>query len=309
MSQSKIGVVYLTDGNRDDLTYASVVALAIHHDRELDIHIVQVGFKARPPKSVLDAVQDRGHRLATHHLPVADTGLQGRGHITATAYAKVDAVKAASEGHDIVLYLDNDTLAVRELDLAGAAPRSQPLAACPDLSVSTGLDNADFFSNCDKHGLETRYFNSGLLAINVPRWKDSGIPERYETSVRSHADFCPYWDGRCRDLDQCALNIASQGCWEALPIEFNVQKSAFQTEYWDQARIRHYTGSQKFLPVKPHRLDDLERSVLARVGHAVPELRIRKPSAILKIAYVANRYRRQAARTHTSRLIELHLAT
>ena len=43
MSKRRLGVVYLTDGRRDDLTYASAVALGLNQAREIDIHIVQAG--------------------------------------------------------------------------------------------------------------------------------------------------------------------------------------------------------------------------------------------------------------------------
>lgn len=308
MSDSRIGVIYLTDGNRDDLTYASAFALAMHHYRGLDIHVVQAGFRALPPPSVLRLIQARGHRLATHYLPIAERGLQGRGHITATAYAKLEAIEAVAGAYGNVCYLDNDMLTVRPLDLSELAPKSRPLAAAPDLSISTGLDNPAFFRNCDKNGVERRYFNSGLLALNVPRWRDSGIAERYEKTVRKHAEFCPYWDGACQDLDQCALNMASQGDWKLLPVEFNVQKSAFQTQYWEHARIRHYTGADKFLPLRPHRTDSLEYSLLRRIARAIPELGMDIPPRLFTLAYHASTLRRRVARKHISRLIEQHLA-
>ncbi|RWE27266.1 hypothetical protein EN817_26290 [Mesorhizobium sp. M3A.F.Ca.ET.174.01.1.1] len=303
VTKERIGVVYLTDGRRDDLTYASAVALGLNHSRGIDIHIVQAGFSADPPPTVLELLQAKGHRLATHTLLTVDRGLPGRGHITPTAYAKSDAIALVSNEHDVVCYLDNDTLAVQPLDLEVAAPKAQPLAAAPDLSISTGSDNPTFFANCDKHGLQRRYFNSGLLIINASRWRASGIPERYEAAVRAHAEFCPYWDGSCTDLDQCAFNIAAGGSWETLPVEFNVQKSAFQTPYWDRALIRHYTGSKKFLPARAHRADGKERSVLRRIAHECQDLGLEIPAGYLGLAYWANRLRRKAERARISRLI------
>lgn len=308
MKEKRIGVIYLTDGNRDDLTYASAVALGLNHAREIDIHVVQAGFRSEPPPSVLRFLQSKGHRLAIHSLSAVDRGLPGNRHITPTAYAKTEAIAVASVDHDFACYVDNDTLAMRPLDLAAVAPRKHPFGAAPDLSVSTGFDNPAFFANCDRHGLAKRYFNSGLLAINVSRWACSGIPERYESAVKAHADFCPYWDGSCTDLDQCALNIATQGQWETLPVEFNVQKSAFQTRFWSQALIRHYTGPEKFLPARSHRADRHERAVLGRIARACPELGLEIPAGYLGLAYWANGLRRKAARNRISRLIDQYFA-
>lgn len=303
MTEQRIGVVYLTDGKRDDLTYASAVALGLNHARGIDIHIVQSGFSSAPPPTVLRILQAKGHRLATHSLPTVDRGLPGHGHITSTAFEKAAAIAAVSGDHDVVCYLDNDTLAVRPLDLAAAAPTTRPLAAVPDLSICTGLDNRAFFENCDKHGLERRYFNSGFMAINVSRWIGSGIPERFSSALKSHAYFCPYWDGSCTHIDQCAFNIAAQGAWETLPVEFNVQKSAFQTSYWDRALIRHYTGPEKFLPAVAHRIDSRERSVLGRISCNCGELGLNIPPAYLGLTYKVNRLRRRAYRIRISRLI------
>jgi hypothetical protein len=308
MTERRIGVVYLTDGRRDDLTYASAVALGLSHSREIDIHIAQSGFRSAPPPAVLRVLQARGHRLATHTLSTVDRGLSGHGHITSTAYEKTEAIATVSGEHDVVCYLDNDTLAMSPLDLALAAPKTQPLAAVPDLSISTGFDNPAFFENCDKHGLERRYFNSGFMAINVSRWIGSGIPERYDSAVKEHADFCPYWDGSCIHIDQCAFNIAANGAWETLPLEFNVQKSAFQTAYWDRALIRHYTGPEKFLPATAHRIDSKERSALGRISCNCGELGLNVPPAYLGLPYRVNRLRRRADRTKISRLIGQFLA-
>lgn len=309
MTEKRIGVVYLTDGKRDDLTYVSIAALGLNHAREIDVHVVQAGFSSPPPPSVLGLLQSRGHRLAMHSISTLDRGLPGRSHITPTAYAKTEAIASVSGAHDLVFYMDNDTLAMRPLDLAEAAPRKHALAAAADLSVATGLDNPAFFANCAKHGLERRYFNSGLLAIDVSRWADSGISEKYESAVKAHADFCPYWDGACTDLDQCAFNIAAGGAWEMLPVKFNVQKSAFQTPFWDHALIRHYTGPDKFLPARPHRVDRYERAVLGAVARACPELGIALPSKYLGLPYWANRLRRTATRSRMLQLMGQYLAT
>jgi lipopolysaccharide biosynthesis glycosyltransferase len=308
MTEKRIGVVYLTDGRRDDLTYVSAVALGMSHARGIDIHIVQSGFRSAPPPTVLRILQTKGHRLATHTLSTVDRGLCGHCHITSTAYEKAEAIAAVSSEHDVVCYLDNDTLAMRPLDLAAAAPKTQPLAAAPDLSISTGFDNPAFFKNCDKHGSERRYFNSGFMAINVSRWIGSGIPERYDSAIRTHADFCPYWDGSCIHLDQCAFNIAADRAWETLPVEFNVQKSAFQTTYWDRALIRHYTGPEKFLPARAHRIDRRERSVLSRISRDCRELGLEIPHAYLGLTYWANGLRRKAERNKISQLIGQFLA-
>lgn len=308
MTERRIGVVYLTDGRRDDLTYVSAVSLGLSHSREIDIHIAQSGFRSEPPPAVLRILQARGHRLATHTLSTVDRGLCGHGHITPTANEKAEAIAAVSGEYDVVCYLDNDTLAMRPLDLAAVAPKTQPLAAVPDLSISTGFDNPAFFENCDKHGLERRYFNSGLMAINVSRWDGAGIPERYDSAVKAHADFCPYWDGPCIHLDQCAFNIAANRAWETLPLEFNVQKSAFQTAYWDRALIRHYTGPEKFLPARAYRIDRNERSVLTRISRHCEDLGLEIPPADLGLTYWANGLRRRAERTKISRLIGQFLA-
>ncbi|MBZ9905240.1 hypothetical protein LB557_04340 [Mesorhizobium sp. BR115XR7A] len=308
MSRKRIGVVYLTDGRRDDLTYASVLSLGLNHAREIDIHIVQSGFRSAPPAAVLRVLQARGHQLATHALSQVDRGLPGHGHITSTAYEKSEAIAAVSGEHEVVCYLDNDTLVMRPLDLAHAAPKTQPLAAVADLSISTGFDNPAFFKNCEEHGLERRYFNSGMIALNVSRWICSGIPERYESLIQTHANFCPYWNGSCIHVDQCAFNIAANRRWEALPLDFNVQKSAFQTSHWHRALIRHYTGPEKFLPARAHRTDSRERAVLCRISRECQELGLEIPPAYLGLPYWANGLRRNADRSKISRLIDQFLA-
>lgn len=113
-----------------------------------------------------------------------------------------------------VLYLDTDILVLDELaplwetDLEGAV-------------VGAVSDTIDALLKTDDPRL-TRvprvrsYFNSGILLIDLERWRSEQIPEK-ALEYLSRNPKTPYWD-------QDAINVACDGRWKNLEGRWNFQK-------------------------------------------------------------------------------------
>ena len=100
------------------------------------------------------------------------------------------------------------------------------------------------------------YFNAGVLAIDLPAWRTSGIPERCWDLLRDY--FLPY-------SDQDALNLVLAGEWDEFDPRWNLQADAFidQSFGWvvsdheqlqtaiDDAAIVHFTGADKPWSTEP----------------------------------------------------------
>jgi lipopolysaccharide biosynthesis glycosyltransferase len=59
------------------------------------------------------------------------------------------------------------------------------------------------------------YFNSGVLLINMDRWKEYKISEQALQFINTYPE-------KCRYVDQCALNAVAIGKWQKLDSRFNL---------------------------------------------------------------------------------------
>jgi lipopolysaccharide biosynthesis glycosyltransferase len=108
-----------------------------------------------------------------------------------------------------ILYLDSDLIVRRSLnDLWQTELTNQALAAVPDYGDAArkalGLPAG------------AKYFNSGVLLINLKFWRENRVPERAIEFVRNNPEKVQYWD-------QDALNAILVQQWIELPEYWNTQ--------------------------------------------------------------------------------------
>lgn len=138
-----------------------------------------------------------------------------------------------------VLYLDSDVVVRRDLqgvfetDLAGYA-----VAAVADASFPTLGDSIE---NWREQGLDPDrpYFNSGVLLIDLERWRADGTANALLANLREHA-------AAYRFHDQDALNAVLQGRWLALGGGWNVQLGSPREHVVPaEAGVLHFTTQYK----------------------------------------------------------------
>ncbi|MCX2524850.1 glycosyltransferase family 8 protein [Larsenimonas rhizosphaerae] len=105
-----------------------------------------------------------------------------------------------------VIYLDCDVLATTDIgDLLDDHDPAHMLAAVENIGGPT--------SQLCKPG---RYFNSGVLVINLEAWRARRCEEKLLDLMREQGDTFEY-------PDQDALNVLFHGEWQRLPLRWNVQ--------------------------------------------------------------------------------------
>ncbi len=263
----RLGVVYVVDANYHDMTLFALASIARCHRASLDFHFMQDGYSRDFEQGFVRFIEARGHRLVRSRVafePVSDEGADERlryTHITNTAFLRAQALDALAADYDYILYVDGDVLAFEDIHLEAVAGFDELCAAGFDLSIATGLDCPEIFTNCKRNGVSPDFFNSGMLVVNASKWQATRACERYVDSLRRHSVCCPYFTV-CNPNDQCALNMMVAGDWRRLPKSWNVQKSAIHTKVWATAAIRHYTGRRKFLPIRRRTCDPREHALL-----------------------------------------------
>jgi lipopolysaccharide biosynthesis glycosyltransferase len=162
------------------------------------------------------------------------------GHVTKAAYFRVRIDELLPAALQRVLYLDPDIIVTGDVtELFETDLLDFPFGAVPDLFVE--VYRREIRSKIElSEGAQ--YFNSGVLLIDLPRWRSLNIGTRALTYCRLNRDAITFHD-------QCALNHAANGRFYVLDEKWNFQtNSVFQTESSAQlhsAKIVHFTGELK----------------------------------------------------------------
>jgi len=187
-----------------------------------------------------------GHPISIHVLKpnrdeIADLGISH--HITHTAYYRLLAGRLLPRSIERVIYLDSDTLVLDDITelwqsslenhycLAAvdvACPfidaRHAPMEyrrAIPYLATLSPVRN---YRALQIPG-SAPYFNSGVMLLNLRRWREEQIENRLLGCLRDNRKFVWCWD-------QYALNVVFAGQWGRLPARWNQGTHLF--EYPDE---------------------------------------------------------------------------
>lgn len=115
-----------------------------------------------------------------------------------------------------VLYLDSDLIVRKAIDdLWNINIENYYLAAAENLGIRN-FDRLFMPKN-------SRYFNSGVMLVNVEKWRREGIHNKVLNFIRNYPDRIKFWD-------QDGLNAILYGKWKVLPIKWNVQHNYFFPE-------------------------------------------------------------------------------
>ncbi|HEY1385179.1 MAG TPA: glycosyltransferase family 8 protein [Dongiaceae bacterium] len=152
-----------------------------------------------------------------------------------------------AERYDRVLYLDADTEiagdigALFGLDLGDAAVAAVPAARIAELATPATRRKRERHFRALGMSEPFRYFNSGVMLIDIARWLEQGIGARALDFVRANAAIC-------RLPDEDALNAVLDGRIADLSPIWNLRS-------WDMGLprvtraiapvIRHYDGPHK----------------------------------------------------------------
>jgi len=155
---------------------------------------------------------------------------------------------------DKVLYLDADTLILDGIEeLSSLVFEKNILLYAVDEKhwKLSGMGDIDFAGNhLQKVGLiSDRYFNSGVMLINLKLWRSTNFSNDLFTNLKVHKDIIRWWD-------QDVLNISVGSQWNDLDKKFNALN--LKTRLKDSAAIVHFTGASKpwhFTNTHPYKSD------------------------------------------------------
>jgi lipopolysaccharide biosynthesis glycosyltransferase len=144
---------------------------------------------------------------------------------------------------DKVLYLDSDIIVNTSIKkLFDINISNYYLAAVGDMDFNRHEEL--------KMRSDARYFNSGIMLVNIKKWINSGLHEKATRFAEKHMNVIKF-------VDQDSLNSVVNGEWLSLSPEWNQQTVFFERENFDcfskqqiefalnHPAIIHYTGPSK----------------------------------------------------------------
>lgn len=221
------------------------VCLFTHRRADLVFHLFQRGVSPTH-QADLDAIATEfGARLvrydldtATAFADIADRVKTSR-RLSNVVYARLLIDRLLPPEVERIIYLDCDTMvrdrieALYDTDMEG-----YPIAAVRDVMGAFIVGGRDIRSNRDLFDTADPYFNSGMLLIDVPKYRAVDVGARLETAIADGVMARIYYD---QDL----LNLIFKNNWRILPPRWNTLDAHYSHEAGDPA-ILHYTG-----PFKP----------------------------------------------------------
>jgi lipopolysaccharide biosynthesis glycosyltransferase len=170
----------------------------------------------------------------------------GTKHLNAWIFARLFLSELLPPDVERVLYLDADVLVRADVgELATTELGSAPLAAVRDEYVGS-ISGSPGLVDCGVAGLDGAepYFNSGVLLLDLPRWREERLGERTLQFLARHRE-------HVRLPEQDALNALVAGRWTPLDPSWNVLIG--ESRKFDpaaapdpvEAKILHFVGAHK----------------------------------------------------------------
>ena len=215
---------------RDDLTFWVLTTQAVADERSGALRR-QVDGRARV--RVLTAGD--GYRS----LPLSQQAPLG--YISAAAYLRLFLPDVLPTDVRRLVYLDSDVIVFGDLSPLWDVPlHAAPFAAVPEtflLGDRGGIPGAG-----PEHDRAAPYFNTGVLLMNLPVWRDLRITERCLGYLHQNA-------GQLRMADQDALNLVGYGRWVPLSRRWNwmlyLLESNDDPVPAEEVSIIHFLGPNK----------------------------------------------------------------
>lgn len=249
------------------IPYAAVMMLSAIRatpDTEIHFHLVNSGITEANLERLRTVIQQSGAKVSVytpddslyHGLPTHRYG--------PAVYQRINLPEYLPDSLSRVLYIDSDTLVLENLDgLWQTDLKGNPVAAVENYSPKACKD-----INIGRQ----EYFNSGVLLIDMDKWRQESLHIQVNDFARDHAAGLQF-------VDQCSLNAVLRGRWTRLDARWNQQSDIYKTmtkyaegagysseelkEAFSAPGIVHFTGKKKPWKVYCfHPFKTLYRSIL-----------------------------------------------
>ncbi|GGA41103.1 glycosyltransferase family 8 protein [Pelagibacterium lentulum] len=245
-SSSHIHVALAFDGNFWAPAFATMRSVCLFTTRREDLvfHLCCKGISNRQRQRLDNIGREFGASLVWHDLDTdqrfqsALSGLKDSRRLGTVIYARLMLDYFIPQSAERAIYLDCDVMVREAIERLYNSPLDgRALGAVRDSwfpFISMGRDltgNKDLFDSAD------RYFNSGMMLIDLEKWRQANVWERMKTMIQDGTMARVYFD-------QDILNIIFKNDWLELDPRWNLIDPLPAHQAIDPF-IVHFTGPRK----------------------------------------------------------------
>ena len=223
---------HLTD-NYARITGTSIVSLFENNKDidEINVYLIENGLTDKTKNRFEELANKYGRRI--HFVPLPD--LNGEGYELGLvrikekwmfdSYSRLFLDRLLPESVERVIYLDGDTIVLGslrklwEIDLEGKC-----CAACVDCVSEAYYHLFDI-------NIKNRYCNSGLILIDLKKWKEKKIGEQIKKNIQKNNGYIFF-------MEQTVFNVVLQNEIHYLPFKYNVSSLVQVLTYQELMRLR-----------------------------------------------------------------------
>jgi lipopolysaccharide biosynthesis glycosyltransferase len=194
--------------------HAAVAATSLlDHASDLRIHVFADEIKDRWVQKIDRSLTPGRTELIVHQFQQdLVRGLREFGHLGLSTYYRLFIPDLLVGETERLVYLDSDMVVRTSIHKLNDFPmKGHAVAAVPHFSKSANAAHASRLG----HGIDSRYFNAGLLVIDTSQWVRQSVQQQC-------LDFLEASPERIKYADQDMLNYCLAGKIHELPLEWNV---------------------------------------------------------------------------------------
>lgn len=224
-----MNVLYASDDNYAPILSVSIASLCKQNKdvTDLNIYVISDGISIKNQDNLRRIVDGNNRKLTflkkTHKHDLVDINLKlDRGSLT--QYSRL-FIQEILPDLDRVLYLDCDTLMVGKIcdlynvDLKGKVIGGILDAFSPWHYKALGLGSDDI------------YINSGVMLINLKRWREESIEDKFVQEIVKRK-------GKLLQGDQGLINTVLRGCVSMLPVRYDLMCYNYDFSYEEMQLYR-----------------------------------------------------------------------
>jgi lipopolysaccharide biosynthesis glycosyltransferase len=229
-----IHIVAGTDDNYAQHLGVMLTSLLVNNSfSKIFIHVLYEKLQKNNVDNITEIVRVHNQQIEFLKVNISKISkyLKTTHHISKAAYFKILTPKLIKKGIKKVLYLDCDLIILGEIKNLWRTDISQYYLG----AVSDPTSERYYDLGIPK---SSGYFNTGVLLFNIPKWKQSKMPDKVINFIKNNQNKILLWD-------QDALNANLYDKWLGINPKYNFQSAMYGTRIVRNPIIVHYSSSSK----------------------------------------------------------------
>jgi lipopolysaccharide biosynthesis glycosyltransferase len=199
-------------------------------NRKIGLFILDGGISKSNKKKIIKSLELE--KIDISWIQIDDTelnNLQLSRHLTTTAYYRLLITKFLPPEIDKAIYLDTDMVVQGNLEDLWNIPLQDNYVLAVQDDVVLYISMSDGLRNYQDLGIDPdeKYFNSGLLVINLEKWRSENIGEKVIELIKENREYMKN--------DQDGLNAVLAGKWGEIHPRWNQMPRIYDYSSWQES--------------------------------------------------------------------------